>query len=76
MLERCRRGAGKVLDRCWSDVGEVLGRCWAGAGEEQQRCWRGDGLEFLPPFIRPLLRGGRIKGGRSFSNVVLGGVVG
>ena len=32
-------------------------------------------LEVLPPFPRPLLRGGRIHGGRSFSYAVLGWVV-
>ena len=40
-MERCRRGAGKVLERCWQGAGQVLERCRRGAGDVLKMCWAG-----------------------------------
>ena len=84
------RGNGEVQERCWRGAGEVLERCWTGAGEMWESRWgcvedvlgrrsRGAGEEmcysFLPSY-GPCSRGDCINGGKEFSNVVLGGVVG
>ena len=91
VLTSCSMGVGEVPQRCCRGAMEVLGMWWRGAGklpgcsgqyarcaEEEEGCvclGRGCWNSFLPLY-GPCERGGFIRGGRSFSNVVLGGVVG